>query len=151
MSGLAAIRSSGIQEQKSTGRYPVKTVGFEIASQLRATTDLTLTASLGYNDGKYTSFPGATCFTGQTLAQGCIRTGTEQGQNLTGHQLPYNPKWAGAVGFSYDTGITDSLKLGVDGSAAYSGAYWANTTESPLARQDDFWRITAGIRVHERG
>ena len=126
-----------------------RTTGFEVASQLRATADLTLNASLAYNDGKYTSFPGAPCFTGQTAAQGCITAGTAQGQDLTGHQLPYNPKWAGVVGFSYDTGITDALKLGIDGTAAYSGAYWANTTENPLARQADFWRINAAIRLHD--
>ena len=122
-----------------------RTTGFEIASQLRATSDLTLNASLAYNDGKYTSFPGASCYAGQTLALGCA----PQGQDLTGHQLPYNPKWSGNLGFSYDTAVTDSLKLGVDGTAAFSGAYWANTTENPLARQDDFWRINAVIRVHD--
>jgi len=122
-----------------------RTTGFEITSQLRATNDLTLNGSFAYNDGKYTSFPGASCYSGQTLAQGC----TPQGQDLTGHQLPYNPKWSGSFGFSYDTAITDALKLGVDGSAAYSGAYWANTTENPLARQADFWRINAIIRVHD--
>ncbi|MFO1376252.1 MAG: TonB-dependent receptor [Steroidobacteraceae bacterium] len=126
-----------------------RTTGFEISSQLRATSDLTLNGTLAYNDGKYTSFPGASCYTGQTLAQGCTRSGTDQGQDLTGHQLPYNPKWSGVIGFSYDTAVTDALKVGLDGSASYSGAYWANTTENPLARQDDFWRINAVVRVHD--
>jgi iron complex outermembrane receptor protein len=53
------------------------------------------------------------------------------------------------LGFSYDTAMTGTLKFGIDGTAAYSGAYWANTTENPLARQDDFWRINAVIRVHD--
>lgn len=122
-----------------------RTTGFEATSQFRVNEMLSLSGAIAYNKGRYTSFAGAPCFTGQTLAQGCV----SGQQDLTGHQLPYNPTWSGNAGFQFDMPVSDAMKIGFDASAVYGGDYWANTNENPLARQQGFWKLNATVRLHE--
>jgi outer membrane receptor protein involved in Fe transport len=121
-----------------------RTTGFELEGTFRATDALTLSSAIGYNDGKYVEYAGAPCYAGQTAALGCV---ADQ-QDLTGEQLPYNPKWSGNVGFGYSLPIMDGMKLGFDGRASYSGKFWANTTNNPLARQDEYIRVDGGMRFY---
>jgi outer membrane receptor protein involved in Fe transport len=118
-----------------------RTTGFELEGSFRATDALTVSSAIAYNDGKYVRYSGAPCYAGQTAALGCIAGQ----QDLAGAQLPYNPKWSGNIGFRYNLPITDAMKLGFDGSATYNGKFWANTTNNPLARQDDYIRVDGGV------
>ncbi|WP_156680874.1 TonB-dependent receptor [Sphingomonas profundi] len=122
-----------------------RTTGAEIDLQLRVSEALRLTAAAGYNRARYTDFVGADCYAGQTVAQGCIN-GL---QDLTGEQLPRAPNFAGNAGFIYDSPITEGIGLGLTGNAAYTDSYWINTTNNPLARQGNFWRLNASVRLHE--
>ena len=121
-----------------------RTRGVELEGNFRVSDSLSLSGAVAYNEGKYTSYVGAPCYAGQTAALGCV--GGKQ--DLTGAQLPYNPAWSGNLGFTFDAPINDALMFGVNGRATYNGAFWANTTNNPLARQDSYVRVDAGFRVY---
>lgn len=124
-----------------------RTTGVELEGSFRATSDLTFSGALAYNDGKYLEYIGAPCYAGQMADLGCI--GGQQ--DLSGEQLPYNPERNANLGFQLDKPISNSMMLGINGRAIYNGAVWANTTNNPLARQDDYIRLDGGLKVYPDG
>ncbi|WP_170234986.1 TonB-dependent receptor [Croceicoccus sediminis] len=124
-----------------------RTTGVELEGNFRATSDLTLSGAVAYNDGKYLEFLGAPCYAGQTAQLGCV--GGQQ--DLSGAQLPYNPKWSANAGFQLDKPVSDTMMVGFSGRATYNGKVWANTTNNPLARQDDYIRLDGGLKLYPDG
>ena len=124
-----------------------RTTGVELEGSYRATPDLTLSGAVAYNDGKYLEYIGAPCYAGQTAAQRCVGGS----QDLSGEQLPYNPKWSANAGFQWDSPLTSTMMFGLNGRAAYNGAVWSNTTNNPLAREDDYVRLDAGVKLYPEG
>lgn len=98
---------------------------------------LNLHAALNYTDAKYTGFPDAPCYSGQTPAQGCsfifdattgdLRpiTGTEAGvrQNLNGTPLSVAAEWTGQAGFAYDGQLSDTFDFSIGADIRYSDEY----------------------------
>lgn len=122
-----------------------RTTGVEVDAQFRVTDHLRLTGAIGYNRARYTRFTNADCYAGQTDALGCVG-GL---QDLTGEQMPHAPAWAGNGGFIFDQPLTDGIGIEFSGNASYTASYWVNSTNNPLARQESFWRLNAGVRLHE--
>ncbi|MBN8832325.1 MAG: TonB-dependent receptor [Sphingomonadales bacterium] len=81
--------------------------GFEGNLSARLGRILTLSASGAYNDAVYTSFPGATCYPGQTAAQGCIASSYD----ASGQRLINAPEWSGTVALDFDAPLSGDLAL----------------------------------------
>lgn len=81
--------------------------GFEGNLSARLGHVLSVSASGAYNDAVYTSFPGATCYPGQTAAQGCI----DGSYDASGQQLINAPKWSGTIALDLDAPLSQSLAL----------------------------------------
>ena len=93
--------------------------GVEGNAQWQVSHRLAFSGNLSYNNASYGQYPIAPCFAGQTAAQGCVAGSLVSGQNLSGRQLPFAPRWAGRVGFTYDAPITESLKWGFTADLDY--------------------------------
>jgi len=107
---------------------------------------LTLNAAAAYNDAKYTSFPGAPCYNGQTPAQGCTLVSGNPVQDLAGQSVPRAPKWNLQGGFVFETDIGDNLQLGFNGNVMHSASYLTDATNAPNGRQPAYTMIDAGVR-----
>lgn len=134
--------------QTLTADARTKGVEFEFEYAPRSVAGLNVHGSLNYNRARYTNFPLAPCFNGQTPAEGCFTTvGGAVRQNLNGKPLSVAPKWTGTFGVSYDTPISNGLVLGVSADARYSGAYLASAFNQTESRMDKYVNLDASIRV----
>lgn len=82
----------------------VRTRGVEVEWQARPTDTFTIDGGASYTDAKIREYPNAQCYTGQTVAQGCLPvTGSATGfQNLAGQQMVNAPRWKLNVGGNLD-------------------------------------------------
>jgi outer membrane receptor protein involved in Fe transport len=86
--------------------------GAELETNFRATSAITLGASLTYLDAIYTDFRGAACTLSQALTRPAPCT-----QDLTGHRSGFSSKWYGTAYVDYHTQIGGyALNFGVDAS-----------------------------------
>ncbi|MET0364466.1 MAG: TonB-dependent receptor [Sphingobium sp.] len=110
-------------------------------------------ASIAYNEAKFHNYIGS-CFTGQTIAEGCNltpgATGAFNNQNFDSRIAPKAPKWAGRVGASYETPLSGGIGIGFNGDMSFSSSYNFTDTLRPDGVQKAFARFDAGIRLfHE--
>ena len=142
--------------QTLTADARTKGIETEFEYAPRAIEGLNLHGSINYNQARYTNFPLAPCYAGQRPAEGCSLafsaaanggTGGFTRQNLDGAPLSVAPKWAGALGASYDRPISDRLKFGISADARYSGSYLASAFGNPDSRQGKYVTLDASIRV----
>jgi outer membrane receptor protein involved in Fe transport len=117
--------------------------GAEMEVEYKLSDALTLKGDVSYNDAHFTSFLGAQCYPGQTVAQGCVAGA----QNLTGDRLIKAPKWSGSAGLRYETPIGRDLKIGFSADAFYKGGYWLEDNRNPIAYQKDYILVNAALRV----
>ena len=119
--------------------------GAELSALWQATPELRLNATATYNKATYKSYPGASCFTGQTAAEGCIGGS----QDLTGAPLTQAPKHTFNAGFVYDLpmGASD-LVVSLSGDMAYTGSYITAEDHAPTTFQKSYTLFNAGVRVH---
>ncbi|WP_240704777.1 TonB-dependent receptor [Croceicoccus sediminis] len=128
-----------------------KTQGVELELEYApyAVPGLNINAAVNYNDAKYDSFPEGPCYSGQTQAEGCnvVTADGQIRQNLTGQPLSVAPEWTGVIGVNYEADISDALMMGFNANARYSDSYNPSAFANPIAIQDDYWTIDAGVRV----
>lgn len=105
-----------------------------------------LHGSINYDKARYTSFPLAPCYAGQTPAGGCNLAGNTR-QDLSGAALSVAPDWTGNLGANYETAIGGNLKLGLNIDSKYSASYLASGFGNPLSKQGSYVTIDAGVRV----
>ncbi|MDB5918958.1 MAG: tonB dependent receptor family protein [Massilia sp.] len=71
-----------------------RTRGIELDGRAVLPADFRLNASLAYIDAKFIDYAAATCYTAQTVAQGCVASVSgSRYQRLSGTTLPNAPKW----------------------------------------------------------
>ncbi|MFC0202854.1 TonB-dependent receptor [Novosphingobium soli] len=104
-----------------------------------------LHGSINYDKARYTDFPLAPCYAGQTPAEGCNLAGNSR-QDLSGTRLSVAPRWTGNLGLNYEMAVGAANKLGFNVDAKYSGSYLASGFGNPLSRQDEYVTLDAGIR-----
>ncbi|HUD29934.1 MAG TPA: TonB-dependent receptor [Novosphingobium sp.] len=117
------------------------TRGVEVDLMARPIDDLNLGASAAYLNAKYTSFPNAQCYIGQTAAQGCV--GTPARQDLTGSSLPA-PDWNVQGNADYSPSLTDDLRGILQASFQYQSA---SQEADPRIRQSGFTVVNLGVGV----
>jgi len=123
--------------------------GAEAEATFNVTPDFNLRAAVGYNDTIYKSFPGASCWAGQTVAEGCFKHGTDPSasQDLSNRRAPRAPVWAWSFGGTYTTDVGNGLKLSLNGDATYTGKQNTNDALNPYSVQNGYVRVNAGITV----
>jgi outer membrane receptor protein involved in Fe transport len=107
---------------------------------------LAITSFLNYNDAYYQSFPLAGCYSGQTVAEGCLAGSTlgEIGhQNLAGRPLIGAPRVAATLGASYEWNINQNYMASVGMTGTYSSSYYPSAEENPQAKQGSYGLIDA--------
>lgn len=139
-----------------------RTRGLELEGEFapRAIQGLNIHGTINYNQAKYTKFPAAPCYSGETPAGGCNLflnpdgstrpiTGAEVGvrQNLAGKPLANAPKWTGSFGAGYDTSIGHGMKFGLNADGRYSGSYTASGFGNPFSLNKSYVTLDAGIRI----
>jgi len=123
----------------SLGKVTSKGVETEIAA--RFTPDLTLSASGAWNIAKINRFTGASCFSQQTAAQGCVG-GV---QDLSGKRLPNAPKWNFAVNGEYDHHLSDTLTAFVTAGVHYQSTVLFSLLQDPDSFQKGYAIADMGI------
>lgn len=117
------------------------TKGIETDIQWRATDNLTLGFSGGYVDATYDEYKNTFCKVikedGTLAVPGC----TNGNGDLSGEPLERTPKVEGTLTADWDSQITSSMRLLVNGAVSYSGDYFITQDESPLYQQDKFTKI----------
>ena len=126
----------------NAGGAKVKGVEFDI-NWRTPLEGFSLNGAAAYNKGKYTSYPNAPCYGGQTAAQGCVGSS----QDLGDTELIRAPKWNLNGGFSFERPIGQSLKFGVIGNASYVSSYLTDSSSAPNGRQPKYTLFDATIRV----
>lgn len=95
--------------------------------------DTRLSLSAAYVDAKFTSFEGASCWPGQTAAQGCVNNA----QDLSGKSLPSSPRFK--MNFSGSQTIPfNAFNLVLGGNLSARSATKLQADQNPETRQPGF-------------
>lgn len=105
------------------------TQGLEIEANWQATSRFRVDISMSILDASYDTFSNAPCYIEQTfgLVSGCV----ENGQDLSGADLPFAPELSGALRLSYDYPFTNGLEVRTNLDLAYSDEYSTSLTNDP--------------------
>jgi iron complex outermembrane receptor protein len=97
-----------------------RTRGVELDGRAVLPADFRLNASLAYIDARFIDYAAATCYTAQTVAQGCVAAvNGSKYQSLSGTTLPNAPKWK--VNFGLDKTVQmESMPFDLKLSANYN-------------------------------
>lgn len=137
-------------------------VDFDFTFQPRTIEGLSIGGSANWNHGRFTDFPDATCYNGQTVAQGCDQvfnsaTGLFTATDLGGAPLVRAPAWQinGTIDYELPAGENHVLRLGVAGqyTSRYTRAlgrapqffqpgYVTMDASAAFAAKDDSWEIS---------
>lgn len=123
-----------------------RTTGAEVSGQWLVADGLTLRGNIAYNKAKFLDYPGALCYQGQTVAQGCTDQ-VRQLQNMGGKALPRAPKWTFDPGGTFELPLTGDLTLGLDADAQFKTSFFTDSTDAPFPRQSKFWLFNASMRL----
>jgi len=121
------------------------TKGFEADGTWRPIpgVDWTLVASAAYVDAEWGDFANAPCFTGQTVAQGCVAAQ----QDLTHAPLPLTPKWSGSVNSHFETDVGETLRGTFDVGASLRSSALMSFPNDPSTRRGGYtlWNAAVGV------
>lgn len=135
--------------QTLTADARTKGVELEFEFAPRGVDGLNVHGALNYTRARYTRFPLAPCYAGQTPAEGCKLADPATGaarQNLNGRPLSVAPEWTGAFGVGYDTAVGSDYKFGINVDARFSSSYLASGFGAEHSKQDKYATLDAGIR-----
>lgn len=125
-----------------------KVKGVEVDFNYRTPMDgLSIHGAAAYNDAKYSSFPGAPCYNGQTPAQGCTIVGGNPTQDTAGQAIARAPKWNVSGGFLFETPVGSSMKFGLSGDFTHSTGFFTDATNDPAGRQPKYTLFDASARI----
>ncbi|MFT4197040.1 MAG: TonB-dependent receptor, partial [Pseudoxanthomonas sp.] len=119
-----------------------RTRGLETDLNYAVSESLRLNASLAWIDAKFLEYSHASCWNGQTEAEGCYTDDvyTDGYQDLSGKSLPDAPKFKANIGADYiwfgNGGKRPDLTL--SGQYAYRTGAYMQASHNPLIYQDGF-------------
>jgi outer membrane receptor protein involved in Fe transport len=148
LTSLIALSSTAVTFVTQNAASTI-TRGVEFETTWRPVTGLTFRGSASYDQAYFEEFNAAQCYTGQTVAQGCVAapvTGAKT-QNLSGRPLYRAPKWLLTSGAAYDFAVTSRLRLAVNGDLRFTSGYYTGLNLNPLSYQSDFTSFNSGIRL----
>jgi len=123
--------------------------GVELETSYRGPAGITLRGTAAYNDAQFDSFDRAQCWTGQSLAQGCLVdpvTGANY-QNLSGRRVYRSPKWIATAGAVKTFALTDFYEATVNADVRYSSSYFTGVNLNPYSYQKGYLLLNAGASI----
>ncbi|WP_161981526.1 TonB-dependent receptor [Aurantiacibacter suaedae] len=126
----------------------ISTKGVEIETVFQPSDLTTFRLGATYMDAKIDTFPGGPCYSGQTVAQGCVNGA----QDLAGADLPNAPEFR-LTGFARQTvpfGDSSPVDGFVQGNFSYQSSVQFALDQNPLARLDDYWLVNASIGIESK-
>lgn len=123
----------------------VRSQGLEFDGLLAVGGGVQVNLAAGYLDAKFKRYDGAPCFTGQTVAEGCVAGA----QNVVGRQVAYAPKVSISGGINWEGEISNGLKLGLFADGNYRSAHYVDIDLDPLTRQKAVTLINGRISLGE--
>ena len=126
-----------------------KTTGAELQTRWAPPVEgLTLSASIGFNNSRYTNFI-APCWSGQGQDLGCtiFNPGEVPKQQLAGKKRNLAPKWTFVVGAEYERMIGENLMFGLSLNSQSRSKYNSNAFGHPLDWQGSATILNAAVRV----
>lgn len=140
--------NDGTQNYRLTNVGELETKGIELDVAARPLQDLSLTGSVAYLDAKYKDYPVAQCYPLQTAAQGCIRTGVQPYQNLTGQRATQAPEWKFSISGEYSPSLGGNLRGVAQANWQYqSSVYYV--AEDPETFQKAYHIVNLGLGVRD--
>lgn len=135
----------------------VRTKGVEFEFSARPVPELSIDGALSYTDAKVIRFPGAQCYTGQTV--GCVDLdgagpSTVRGQDLAGKRLANAPKVKFNIGATYDILLPDlPFDAFVQADFTYQSRVNFDLLQNPLTVQRAYGVVNGsiGIDQNDRG
>lgn len=122
--------------------------GVELEGTWRPLRGLTLKGTATYNDAHFEDFANAQCYTGQTVAQGCVKEASGKFvQTLSDKEVYRAPKKIFTAGGTYDFKPTTTLRASVNADMRRSDGYFAGLNLNPLSYQPGFTTVNAGFRI----
>jgi iron complex outermembrane receptor protein len=131
----------------------VRTRGVEVEFQARPFETLLFDGGLSYTDAMIKEYSNAQCYTGQTLAQGCIPVpGSTTGlQDLAGKRLSNAPRWKFNVGGTYDILLPQMPFDGfVQADLNYQSATSFDLNNNPLLIQGAYAVVNGSIGIDQK-
>lgn len=147
------VGPTGIPSLQAFNAGEATVQGLELETSWATPVDgLLLTANLAWVDAEYDEYI-ASCFTGQTIAEGCnvdpdAATGNFTGADMSGEDLQNAPEWNATFGADYFTELTSNWNLGLYLTASYTDDY--NPTAQPFPEdwwQDSYWLTNASASL----
>ncbi|MFA7603621.1 MAG: TonB-dependent receptor [Novosphingobium sp.] len=115
-------------------------IDFEMTYNPVSVPGLSLRSAVAWNRARFSSFPSAPCWGGQTVAEGCSlapnsSTGRYTAQDLSDAPLVRAPAWQITAGADYETPVSGDLVLSLGADMQYASRYL-----TVLGRRDDFYQ-----------
>jgi outer membrane receptor protein involved in Fe transport len=120
-----------------------RTYGIETNATWLAMERLSFNGYFSWNHARYTSFPNAQCWSGQTPATGCVNNV----QDLTGRPLQRAPNITFKLGTDYKADLPGGYVADLSLSGAYTSSMLTATDYSPGGPQSAYWLLNAAIHV----
>lgn len=121
----------------------VTTQGVEM--ELRANMPwLGITAYGTYDDARMNIFPGASCYTSQTAALGCV--GGQQ--SLSGKVLPNAPAWKVALNLDHEERLGSEWQVTFLGNWMWQSGIVESLLQDPASQQGAYGLLGLGIDLH---
>lgn len=122
----------------------VRSSGVEAEASLR-TGALTIAAAGAWNRTRIVEFPTASCFRGQTVAEGCVG-GV---QDLAGSALPNAPEWSANVQVQYGVPLGEKLAAFATVAGRWQSATNLSLLRDPASTQRSYGiaNVAAGLRT----
>ncbi|HEY2752980.1 TonB-dependent receptor [Phenylobacterium sp.] len=125
-------------ELNSIGQVTTRGVETEIIANFG---DLTVDAAGAYDEAKINSFKGASCFSGQTAALGCVG-----GQQDLSNTLLFNaPLWSGSVTGQYDHPFSNGLTGQLVASYRWQTKVHFSLLNDPDSYQNSYGIMNIGV------
>ncbi len=119
----------------------IRTQGFEIDALLTPFDNWLLNLGLAYTDGEVLDFATASCYSGQTEAQGCVG-GT---QDISGGNLPNSPQWKTTIFTRYDQPIPGPVDLFATLNYRWQSEVQYDLEQDPATVQDGYGILDLSI------
>jgi len=131
----------------------VRTRGVEVEFQARPFEAFLVDGGLSYTEAMIRQYSNAQCYTGQTVAQGCIPVpGSTTGlQDLAGKRLSNAPRWKFNVGGTYDVLLPQMPFDGfVQADVNYQSSANFDLLNNPLLVQGAYAVVNGSIGIDQK-